>query len=64
LIKVIMNGYSGRVSEGFPVMPPIGAINKLKPEEIRAIINHERSSWGNKARAATLDEVKAAMKGN
>ncbi len=57
-ITVIMKGYNGRVNEGYGVMPPIGTNNNLTPEEIVAIINHERSSWGNKGRPVTLTEVK------
>ena len=57
-ITIIMKGYSGRVSEGYGIMPPVGTNNSLKPEEIVAIINHERSSWGNNSRKVTLTEVK------
>ncbi|OKS86715.1 cbb3-type cytochrome c oxidase subunit II [Mucilaginibacter polytrichastri] len=57
-ITIIMQGYNGRVSEGYGVMPPVGTNNSLKPEEIAAIINHERSSWGNKSRKVTEDEVR------
>ncbi|RKD16145.1 cytochrome-c oxidase [Pelobium manganitolerans] len=61
LITVIMKGYNGRVKEGFAEMPPIGVNNNLKPEEITAIINHERTSWGNNASKVTVDEVKAVL---
>jgi cytochrome c oxidase cbb3-type subunit II len=57
-ITIIMKGYNGRVSEGYGIMPPVGTNNNLKPEEIVAIINHERSSWGNNSRNVTLTEVK------
>lgn len=63
IIGIIMKGYSARAAEGYPPMPPIGTINNLKPEEIRAIINHERSSWGNNARAVPLAEVETIIKG-
>ena len=49
---VIMNGYTGRISEGFSAMPPVGTNNNLTPEEVTAIMNHERSSWGNNAKKA------------
>ncbi len=61
LITLIMKGYDGRVGEGYSVMPPIGTLNHLKPEEIRAIINHERSSWGNRAPAVSLETVQAVL---
>jgi cytochrome c oxidase cbb3-type subunit II len=55
---IIMKGYSGRISEGYGPMPPIGANNNLKPEEIAAIMNHERSSWGNNSKKVTVAEIK------
>ncbi|MGY0039391.1 c-type cytochrome [Pedobacter sp. NJ-S-72] len=61
LVNIIMNGYSGREKEGFGVMPAVGTNNRLKPEEIAAIMNHERSSWGNNAKKVTVDEVKKLM---
>jgi len=53
-----MKGYNGRVSEGYGVMSPVGTNNNLKPEEVSAIINHERSNWGNNSKQVTVDEVK------
>lgn len=61
LITVIMKGYNGRAKEGYPEMPPIGTNNNLKPEEISAIISHERTSWGNDAKKVSVDEVKAIL---
>lgn len=49
---IIINGYTGRLSEGFGPMPAVGTTNNLTPEEITAIMNHERSSWGNNAKQA------------
>lgn len=56
LVDIILNGYDAR--EDYGVMPPVGKNNNLKPEEIAAIMNHERSSWGNNARKVTPEEVK------
>lgn len=61
LIAIIMKGYSSREKEGYPAMPAIGAMNQLKPAEIHAIINHERSSWGNNARTVPLEEVEKIL---
>lgn len=61
LVNIIMNGYTGREKEGFPAMPPVGTNNRLKAEEIAAIMNHERTSWGNAAKKVTVDEVKKLM---
>lgn len=60
-VEVIMKGYSGRVSEGFGVMPAVGDNANLTPEEVTAIANHERTSWGNNAKKVTVDEVKKVM---
>ncbi|MEO6520265.1 MAG: c-type cytochrome [Mucilaginibacter sp.] len=57
-LTIIMKGYNGRASEGYGIMPAVGTNNNLKPEEILAIINHERSSWGNNSRKITLLELK------
>jgi cytochrome c oxidase cbb3-type subunit 2 len=60
-LTIIMNGYSGRVTEGYGIMPPVGTNNHLKPEEIAAIINHERSSWGNNSKTVTSEQVRKLM---
>lgn len=57
MIDIIMNGYNGRAAEGFGAMPPVGTMNKLSAEEITAIMNHEKTSWGNDAKKITSDEV-------
>lgn len=62
MITIIMKGYDARASEGFPPMPPIGTMNRLKPAEVHAIINHERKNWGNEAREIPLEEVEEFLK--
>ncbi len=59
LIEIIMKGYNGR--EEYGEMPAVGTTNALTPEEISAIINHERSSWGNQARKVSVEEVKKIL---
>jgi cytochrome c oxidase cbb3-type subunit II len=54
LIRIIMEGYDARPEYG--VMA--GFEETLTDEEIAAIANHERSSWGNTAGAVTVDEIK------
>lgn len=61
LVDIIMNGYSGREKEGFGAMPAVGTNNRLKAEEIAAIMNHERTSWGNNAKKVTADQVQKLM---
>jgi len=58
-VNIIMKGYDPRPE--YASMPAIGSINGLSPEEVTAIINHERSSWGNHARPVSPDEVKKIM---
>lgn len=60
-VEIIMKGYSARVSEGFGVMPAVGDNANLTPEEVTAIANHERTTWGNNAKKVTVDEVKKVM---
>jgi cytochrome c oxidase cbb3-type subunit 2 len=57
-VTIIMKGYNGRVSEGYGIMPPVGTNNNLTPEEVTAIVNHERGSWGNSSKKVTVEEVK------
>lgn len=54
LIKIILQGYDARSEYG--VMASFAEV--LTNEEIAAIANHERSSWGNAAKAITADDVK------
>ncbi|MEP6749640.1 MAG: cbb3-type cytochrome c oxidase subunit II [Bacteroidota bacterium] len=61
MVNIIMNGYSGRIQEGFGPMPPVGTNNNLTAEEITAIMNHEKSSWGNEAKKISADDVKKLM---
>ena len=55
-IDILMHGYDAR--EEYGVMPPVGTNMKLNAEEVSAIINHERSSWGNNGRKVSPEEVK------
>lgn len=61
IVDIIMNGYSGRVSEGYGHMPDIGRTANLNAAEVAAIINHERTSWGNDASTVTEAEVQQWM---
>jgi cytochrome c oxidase cbb3-type subunit 2 len=61
MVDIIMNGYSGREKEGFPPMPAVGTDNKLSAEEIAAIMNHEKTSWGNNAKQVTPEQIQKIM---
>ena len=53
-VKIILQGYDARTE--FGVMP--GFADQLTDEEITAIINHERTSWGNKSEPVKVESVK------
>jgi cytochrome c oxidase cbb3-type subunit 2 len=55
LIRVILQGYDARPDYG--MMPSFAA--QLDDSEIAAIINHERTSWGNDAALVSKEEVAA-----
>jgi cytochrome c oxidase cbb3-type subunit 2 len=59
MVEVIMKGYNAKAE--FGVMPAVGTNNKLTPEQVAAIMNHEKSSWGNNARKVSVEEVKQIM---
>jgi cytochrome c oxidase cbb3-type subunit 2 len=61
MVNIIMNGYEGLASQGYGPMPPIGTTNNLSAAEISAIMNHEKTSWGNNAKKVTLDEIQKLM---
>jgi len=58
-VNIIMLGYDARPE--YAVMNAVGLDNNLTPEEVTAIINHEKTSWGNNAKTATPEEVKKIM---
>lgn len=55
-VTIIMKGYDARPE--YAVMPAVGTNNNLTPEQVTAIINYEKSSWGNHAQAVKVEEVK------
>ncbi len=59
MVQIIMQGYNGR--EGFGAMPAVGTNSDLKPEDVAAIMNHEKTSWGNNAATVTAEDVKKLM---
>lgn len=59
IVKIIMLGYDARPE--YAVMNAVGTDNNLTPEEVTAIINYEKTSWGNNAKTVTTEEVKKIM---
>lgn len=58
-VNIIMLGYDARPE--YAVMNAVGLDNNLTPEEVTAIINHEKTSWGNNVKTVTPEEVKKIM---
>jgi len=58
-VTIIMKGYDPRPE--YATMPAVGEIAGFTPEDVTAIINHERTSWGNNAKKVTVEEVKIIM---
>lgn len=58
-VNIIMQGYDARAE--YAVMNAVGTDNNLSPEEVTAIINHEKTSWGNDAKTVSAEEVKKIM---
>lgn len=59
-VTIIMKGYEGLMPAYGP-MSNVGEAAGLKAEEVTAIINHERTSWGNDAPEVSVEDVKAIM---
>lgn len=55
-VNIIMQGYDARPE--YATMNAVGTDNELTPEEVTAIINHEKTSWGNNAETVSAEEVK------
>lgn len=58
-VDIIYNGYDARQDYG--VMPPVGRNMEFSEHEIAAIINYERSSWGNSGKQISAEDVKKVL---
>lgn len=58
-VDIIMNGYDARAE--FGVMAAVGTNMNFTEHDVAAIINYERSSWGNNGKKVTPEEVKKIM---
>lgn len=57
-IEIVLYGLQGKTINGVDyatIMPPFS--EQLSDEEVAAIINHERTSWGNNAPTVTSEDV-------
>jgi cytochrome c oxidase cbb3-type subunit II len=58
-VDIIMNGYDARAEYG--VMAAVGTNMSFDENKVAAIINYERSSWGNTGKKVTPAEIKKIM---
>jgi cytochrome c oxidase cbb3-type subunit 2 len=58
-VKIIMLGYDARPE--YAVMNAVGTNNELTAADVTAIVNHEKTSWGNDAKTVTQEEVQKIM---
>jgi len=56
MVDIIMNGYDARPN--FGVMSAVGTNASLSAEEVTALMNHEKTSWGNSGKRISPEEVK------
>ncbi|UOE40378.1 cytochrome c [Chryseobacterium suipulveris] len=58
-VTIIMKGYDARPE--YATMTDVGTAANFTPEMVAALINHERTSWGNQGKKVTAEEVKKIM---
>lgn len=58
-VDIIMNGYDARPEYG--VMAAVGTNMEFDENKVAAIINYERTSWGNNGKKVTPEEIKKIM---
>ncbi|MEO5947850.1 MAG: cbb3-type cytochrome c oxidase subunit II [Chitinophagaceae bacterium] len=58
-VGIIMNGYDARPEYG--IMAAVGTNANFTAADVTAIINHERTTWGNNAKQVTEEEIKKIM---
>lgn len=63
-IEIVLFGLSGETIQGttYPTVMP-GWAEQLSDEEVAAVVNHERRSWGHDAPTTTADEVARVRRG-
>jgi mono/diheme cytochrome c family protein len=59
-LHVVLHGLQGRVIAGKSFAAAMPPFSQLTDQDIAAIIDHERTSWGNHAPTITPDDVKRA----
>lgn len=58
-IRIVLFGLQGKTINGIKYTTPMPAwTDQLSDEEVVAVINHERTSWGNNAKIIKVEDVK------
>jgi cytochrome c oxidase cbb3-type subunit II len=58
-VDIIMNGYDAR--EEYGVMAAVGTNMEFDEHKVAAIINYERTAWGNTGKKVSPEEIKKIM---
>lgn len=58
-VDIIMNGYDARAEYG--VMAAVGTNMEFDEHKVAAIINYERTAWGNTGKKVSPEEIKKIM---
>ena len=58
-VDIIMNGYDARPEYG--TMAAVGTNMSFNEKQVAALINYERSSWGNNGKKVSPEEIKKIM---
>lgn len=63
-VQIVLFGLSGETIQGttYPTVMP-GWAEQLSDEEVAAVVNHERRSWGHEAPTTTADDVARVRQG-
>lgn len=65
IIKIVLFGLEGKEINGIKYTTPMPAwADQLYDEEVAAVINHERSSWGNNAKLISVEQVNKIRSNN
>lgn len=57
-IRIVLEGLSGKEIDGVAYASPMpGFGNQLSDEEVAAVVNHERTQWGNNANLVGANDV-------
>ena len=58
-VDIIMNGYDARAEYG--AMAAVGTNMEFNEQQVAAIINYERTAWGNSGKKVSAEEIKKIM---